>query len=525
MTTPRLARGQYQHETATIDATAGALGLEFNPETRLLTEESMERLQRSGKREMLLRAMSDLGKTEIDLDVLHFVRPALQGKSRIREKIDAYRGKTPDAIAAAAVSSYTLALSGAASELRSFASWWNALPGEYILGQLVVRIEKVMRRLNHAAAELAKMTESPVPFPKKTDIDALRGAYHELLSETRGFGKALETIYSQVLLPAVVKQLGKVEEVLGSLEKVRLDVGKELSSAIQQFDLLAGSLQRILSVDSLFESYAPRAEEVERAFLDLALGKQVELSPELRQWVAAVALNTVQDLFTNRYESDRELKRLVADQQRENPFTVRAHNLLSAKLIEGRRDRERQLQLDALSALLRLYPGEGGAALRREIENKFLQMTAVDQAKTGRMPSVDAVTRLIDGVAFLSSRPGGPNRVDARGVAAEIVEHRQRIEAENPDVPKATGIARTGASQTDGTVVFFVRGKEPLYPAYSIDYGMGHPGFSYGLQPPLVVSREQLTLAHFRVRDRVSEQVEAYIREHVGSSAIPITEG
>lgn len=366
MSALRVGAGKSPLEAMAIEARLAKLGLEIDPKTRQIKEDSFAASRVDGGRAALERLLQ--GKGELDLDML--VRLPMRAPNgtfdRLAEKVQSAIGREPEAVGRAHLKAYPAALKGAAEELERFVSWFDkgATGGREAF---ITKLDTVLRRFNHAASELAKMKSSGVlGYATSGDLQSMKAAYAKLLAATGISASRLDAIYNQDFkaLTADAKASWNDPGVLAAVRA--LIPGQQRA--------LAGSIEKILGAERLFEAYTPSINELKAAFESRAANEDGKLPRAVLQYTRAIALNTVQKLFTNTYGNDVELKRLVAEKQRENTYTGRAREL--APRVLGDRDVRAQ-QLDSLRALLSLFPDQEGKPLREAIEAKLSSMTAV----------------------------------------------------------------------------------------------------------------------------------------------------
>lgn len=361
----RVGNGKSPLEAMAIEARLAKLGLEIDPKTRQIKEDSLATSRVDGGRAALEKLLQG-GKSELDLDML--VRLPMRAPSgtfdRLAEKVQSAIGREPEAVGRAHLKSYPAALKGAAEELERFVSWFDkgATGGR---DGFITKLDTVLRRFNHAASELSKMKSSGVlGYATSGDLQSMKAAYAKLLAATGLYAARLDAIYNQDFKALAADSKASWNDP-GVLAAVRALIPGQQRA-------LAGSIEKILGAERLFESFTPSINDLKAAFTSRAAGEDTKLPRDVLQYTRAIALNTVQKLFTNTYGNDVELKRLVADKQRENTYTGRAREL--APRVLGDRDVRAQ-QLDSLRALLSLFPDTESKTLRDEIQAKLSTMT------------------------------------------------------------------------------------------------------------------------------------------------------
>jgi hypothetical protein len=358
----RVARGNSPIEQQAINARLSRLGLEVDNDTRTIKPESLAKI--AGGQQAIEALLN--GKSELDLDALAQLKTvASPTQQRHGEKIRAMAGgKVPADVAAALLKSLPLAMNAATDDMGRFNTWFERQGDNLPRGEFIQKLEQVMRRVNHAASEFDKLKSSgALGFADSAALGTIKEAYAGLLKAAGRYGARLDQIYKDTFEPMTTSTWTNLKDS-GLTAMARM-------YAPGQHAKLAGSVATILGNDKLFESFVPTAQDI-RACLDARIiGPRGSFSPLVEQYTAAVALNTVQHLFTNEFGNDVQLKLLVQEKQRENPYTMRALALEDA-VHDGRPVRTRQI--DALFALLHLFPGPDAAELQKEIQKKLASM-------------------------------------------------------------------------------------------------------------------------------------------------------
>lgn len=359
----KVARGASPIETMAIDARLARLGIEIDSATRTIKEESIAGSHVEGGRGALTALLKGAG--ELDLDMLVQVRMKPLAHDRFGEKVRAFAGEKLDAVGLAHLKAYPGALRGAARELTSFVEWFDHQT-KIERAPFFNKLGSALRKFNHAAEELKKLESTGVlAFATREDLREMKAAYAELLQGLRPYADRLDGIYRETFTALNKSTLTNLMDV-PVLALVRMQIPGEHRA-------LAGSVAEILGAERLFEAPKATVGDIVSCFDKNARGEVASFPANVTQFTAAIALNTVQKLFTDAYGNDGSLKALVADKQRENAFTHRVGR--HANEVLGDRNL-RAKQIDALRVLLNIYSGAEDRRLREEISSKLDSMGA-----------------------------------------------------------------------------------------------------------------------------------------------------
>jgi hypothetical protein len=377
MTGIRISRGTNALEAQAIEAWISKLGIQIDPNTREIDEASLARSSLAGGAEELRDALSARGKREIDLDLLSQL-PIKPGRmqDRLKELVQSAMGTSPEAVRQAEVQNFVLALEGATAALAGFNSYYNDLfrtgrgKADVDIVAFSKRFSGVLRRFNHAADRLLSVQKSGPGAVTPEELRQIREAYRDLLVATREHATRLQPIFKENFRDAMKELIDlndRVEQTTG--RSLRVPGQAYMMDVYDQAGLLSTALGAVLEFDALFRPQPPPTGSIADAFARLSNGETPGSVPDLEQWAHAVALNTIQRFFTNRYGTDTELKQLVAARQEENPHTLRSRALEDDVL--GGRDVQ-SAQIDALQVARALAPA--GDPLRDAIERKLAEM-------------------------------------------------------------------------------------------------------------------------------------------------------
>jgi hypothetical protein len=353
-----------------IEKTLERKGIAIDPETRELDEASIStsRVKGGGARIVKAAAVGPMGSAVIGLDAaarLPIQRPWGQ-------RVLSLLGRDEEAVARAKLKGYTASLWGAAHALSRYVERFDYqkvvardLPTFVPYSEVGEGMEDVLRRLSKCSVDLDRIRASnALSYATELDVAELRQAYRGLLHSVRAHTDALVDVFDNFVLRAL--------EQLES-EIVLDPMGATYEYVSAHFGELGDHVSKIIDAEGLFEHLPAHEMSVQEAFSAIARGESIEVAPELREMVAALALNSVQHTSTKGDDADRELKTLVLDAQRANASTHRVDRY-EREALGSRTDRERQI--DSLKVVLKLQDGEAWAPLRAAIAKRLGEVEA-----------------------------------------------------------------------------------------------------------------------------------------------------